>query len=131
MEWLKKRWYVPVVVFVLVVMVVVGILYIKKQRRLNKIQLENKEITVMVGSTYQVKVLGMKRTTFKWKSKDESICTVTPEGVVTGVAPGETKIVCHPKGKKIRCRVKVVAEGSTEPLTTSTSDGAASGAAAG
>lgn len=45
----------------------------------------------------------------KWKSADESIATVNEEGVITGIAPGQTSItISTPDGLIETCKVTVI-----------------------
>lgn len=42
-----------------------------------------------------------------WQSVDESICTVSNDGVVTGVGAGQTNIICRCYGASAECKVYV------------------------
>ncbi len=65
------------------------------------------KITLHVGGTIKLKVKNAKKTV-TWKSSDTSIARVQ-KGKVTADATGTVVITAKTAGKKLRCKVKIVA----------------------
>lgn len=73
-----------------------------------KIQLNKKNLNLLVYSTYQLKIRNKKTTTkVKWSSDDKKIAKVSENGVVTAKKVGTTKITAKVSNKKFVCKVTV------------------------
>lgn len=73
-----------------------------------KIQLNKKNLNLLVYSTYQLKIRNKKTTTkVKWSSDDKKIAKVSENGVVTAKKVGTTKITAKVSNKKFVCMVTV------------------------
>ena len=73
-----------------------------------KIQLNKKNLNLLVYSTYQLKISNKKTTTkVKWSSANKKIAKVSENGVVTAKKDGTTKITAKVSNKKFVCKVTV------------------------
>ena len=70
------------------------------------------EVAVEKGKTVTLTVKGMEGETATWASDDETIATVSEEGVVTGMKVGTTTITAtsEDRGVKATCKVTVKRE---------------------
>ena len=91
---------------------------IKKERVINKLLIENKNVAIGVNEEKAVAVTALTsdaetRVDLIWKSSNENVVTVSEHGVVKGIFPGKAKITAiaveDPK-KTISCTVKVGGE---------------------
>jgi hypothetical protein len=71
---------------------------------LSRVEIDQRAISVLVNETSRLSALYYGITgeatmaEIRWSSKNESIARVNSEGLVTGVAPGQTEIVAEVKG---------------------------------
>lgn len=73
-----------------------------------KIQLNKKKLSLLLYSTYQLKIKNKKTTTkVKWYSADKKIAKVSEKGVVTAKKVGTTKISAKISNKRFVCKVTV------------------------
>ena len=61
----------------------------------------------------------LKDKSVTWKSSDETVATVTEDGIVTGVTPGTATITCtsNVTGLSATCQVTVTASSGTRSLS--------------
>lgn len=63
----------------------------------SKIEVTQRQVAVMVGDTcsiaYQLKQDEGVSTALYWESRNQEVCTVSPTGVVRGIAEGETRVL--------------------------------------
>ncbi|MBR6158795.1 MAG: Ig-like domain-containing protein, partial [Lachnospiraceae bacterium] len=85
-------------------------------KKVTEAKLDKKKVSLKDGTTLKlkatVKPANATYKVVKWSSSDESIATVSDEGIVTAHKPGKTKITARPynkDGKKATCTVTVVA----------------------
>ncbi len=76
------------------------------------IELNAYDIVVTQGSAYELFVTTAGVYSVSWASQDPTVATVSAEGVVTGVAVGETIITATIDSEVIEVRVTVSAQGS-------------------
>ena len=92
----------------------------------NNLHITQSEITLAVGESMQLEAtLDLESVYIFWSVRDEHIATVSDEGLITGVAEGETICYASFGGEKAMCLVKVLGE-SAKPLlsvTTPYTDG--------
>lgn len=81
--------------------------------RVGDINIEKNEYSVQENKT--VKVVAQVRlpqddgdNTVTWKSEDASVATVDPEGTVTGMKVGKTRVIATNKGMKTTCNIEVI-----------------------
>ncbi len=74
-----------------------------------KIRLNKKNLTIIKGKKYRLKVKGTKKKVV-WKSGKKKIATVSKTGVVKAKKIGRVNITAKVAGKKLVCRVKVKAK---------------------
>lgn len=70
------------------------------------LQMENSQIEIKPGQTFSLNVLGTN-SEINWRTLNHTVVTVDSNGVVTGVAPGLTKVIAEVDGKLIRCIITV------------------------
>ena len=70
------------------------------------IRLNKKSLTVCVGKTARLKVIGTKKKV-KWSSSNKKIARVSKSGLVRGVKKGKCKIIAKIGKKKLKCTVTV------------------------
>lgn len=76
-----------------------------------RITLNQTEITLYVGEDYQLTAdvsPSSSASSLRWESLKPDIVSVSEDGVVTGVAVGQTQVVASVDGFKEGCRVKVI-----------------------
>lgn len=71
-----------------------------------KVKLKNSKITIAVGQTKSVKVVGTNKKV-KWTTSDPKIATVSKKGTVKGKKKGTCKIYARVGKKKLTCKVTV------------------------
>ena len=107
--------------FLLAIALIIGMLpngtvaYAAKKVKLNK-----KTVTLQVGSKTKLKVKNTKKKV-TWKSSNKKIAKVDKKGKVTAVKKGTAKITAKVAGKKLTCKVKVVAKKQQNSTTTQSS----------
>ncbi len=69
--------------------------------------LNQKEKTLVVGDTYQLKISGAKKS-IKWSSTNSKIVKVNKKGLIMAKKPGTAVIKAKVSGKTYRCKVTVV-----------------------
>ena len=74
----------------------------------SKVTLNKKTITMTVGSTDKLKVKGSKKKTV-WKSSNKNVVSVSKKGKLTAYTPGYATITAKVAGKKLKCKVTVIA----------------------
>lgn len=79
----------------------------------SKTHLKKTSITMIMGETYQQKLLSANGKTIaaskvKWSSSNDKVAKVSKKGKVTAVKKGIAKIKAKYKGKVYTCKVKVV-----------------------
>ena len=65
------------------------------------------ELSIPVGESEILTVEGVDDSLIMWKSSDEEIAVVTPEGKVTGIHGGDAVITAGVDGRELECRVRV------------------------
>jgi Leucine-rich repeat (LRR) protein len=70
------------------------------------IKLNKESLSVMVGTTYQLKITGTTKN-ISWKSSDSSVTTVTKNGTVKGIKIGTATITATINKKEYKCKVTV------------------------
>jgi len=74
------------------------------------------EIVLSVGESVQAEIEISKKNVFVfWSISDEKLATVSDDGVITGLAVGQTICYAEFAGEKAMCLVKIVAE-QAKPL---------------
>lgn len=71
-----------------------------------KVRINKRKITIYVGNTLQLKMLGTKKKV-KWSSNKKKIATVTKKGKIKGVKAGKAVITAKIGVKKYSCTVTV------------------------
>ena len=98
--------------FLLAVTLVTGFLAsCVKPAQETRITLNQTEITLYVGEDYQLTAdvsPSSSASSLRWESLKPDIVSVSEDGVVTGVAVGQTQVVASVDGFKEGCRVKVI-----------------------
>ena len=80
----------------------------------NNIQIVQNEVTLTVGESVQLEAtIDLENVYIFWSIRDENVATVSDNGLLTGVAEGETICYASFSGEKSMCLVKVV--GATAP----------------
>ena len=77
-----------------------------------KIHIKKKTVTIVVGKTYQQKLINkkgktIKATKVKWKSSNKKIAKINKKGKITAVKKGTVKMTAKYKGKTYKFTVKV------------------------
>lgn len=75
------------------------------------LQLDKTSLVMSSGDKYQLELSVVPEQTsynVSWSSADESVATVDENGIVTGIAEGETEVVAKVYAKKIVCNVKIL-----------------------
>lgn len=86
----------------------------------NNIQIVQNEVTLMVGESVQLEAtIDLENVYIFWSIRDENIATVSDNGLLTGVAEGETICYASFSGEKSMCLVKVVGA-TAQPLLSAT-----------
>lgn len=70
------------------------------------VKLNKKTITLSVGKTQKLKVVGTKNNV-KWKSEDTGVAKINKVGIITAVASGKTIIKAKVGKKVFKCKVNV------------------------
>lgn len=87
----------------------------------NSIEFVENEITITAGESLQLEVVTSKQNVYVfWETRDENIATVTDEGLITGVAEGQTICYASFGGVKAICLVKVLAPTAAPMLSVTT-----------
>lgn len=73
----------------------------------NIIKLNKTKITMYVGDSTKLKLVGVKSNKVKWKSSNSKIASVSGKGKVVARKKGKVKIVVTYKKKKYRCEITV------------------------
>lgn len=98
--------------FLLLVTLVAGFLAsCVKPAQETRITLNQTEITLYIGEDYQLTAdvsPASSASSLRWESLKPDIVSVSEDGVVTGVAVGQTQVVASVDGFKEGCRVKVI-----------------------
>lgn len=67
------------------------------------------EVTISIGESVQVEVETTKKNVFIfWSIRDENLATVSDDGVITGLAEGQTICYAEFAGERVMCLVKIV-----------------------
>lgn len=79
----------------------------------SKLSLNKKSINLLVNKKYTLKVNNkISNATYKWKSGNKKVATISNTGVVQGKSKGETTITCtinsKKKNYKLTCKVTVI-----------------------
>lgn len=82
-----------------------------KDAQAKKIKLNTNKLTLEVGDTAKLKVIGAKGKV-KWKSSNKSIVKVNSKGKISAKKAGKAKITATNKGKKLVCKVTVESDDS-------------------
>lgn len=104
-----------------------------RKNEVTSVVLSEQEKVLSIGETLQLKaqVTATKDASefwLSWSSEDESVATVTSDGLVTARTPGDTYVTASAGGVEARCRIGVkyfVKAGRTfmrEPYSTGKSD---------
>lgn len=72
-----------------------------------EITLSNTSITLEHGETFTLKGTTSNRSKIKWNSSKKSIATVTENGTITALKPGDTVITAKADSTTVTCKVKV------------------------
>lgn len=72
-----------------------------------EITLSKKSISIEHGEQIQLSAETSNKSTVTWKSAKKSIATVSEDGIVTGVKPGETQISAKADQTTVTCKVTV------------------------
>ena len=87
----------------------------------NSIEFVENEVTITAGKSLQLEVVTSKQNVYVfWETRDENIATVTDEGLITGVAAGQTICYASFGGVKAICLVKVLAATAAPMLSITT-----------
>ena len=70
-------------------------------------KLNTSEKTIVIGSTYKLKVQNTKKSV-TWKSSNPKVATVSKTGLVTAKKAGKVKITAKVGKKKLTCKVTVI-----------------------
>lgn len=70
------------------------------------IKISKKSLTLEVGKSSTLKILGTKKK-INWKSSKKTVATVTTKGKITAKAPGTATITANVAGKNYTCKVTV------------------------
>ena len=75
----------------------------------NKLYLNHRSVTLCTGDRVQLKVKGRSRKTgVTWKSGKPKVVSVTKKGLLKAKKTGTAIVTAKVKGKKLKCKVKVV-----------------------
>lgn len=86
----------------------------------NSIEFVENEVTISVGESLQLEIVTSKQNVYVfWEMRDENIATVE-DGLITGVAEGQTICYASFGGVKAICLVKVLALTATPMLSVTT-----------
>ncbi len=86
----------------------------------NNLHITQNEVTLSVGESVQLEAtIDMENVYIFWSVRDENVASVSDDGVITGVAEGETICYASFGGEKAMCLVKVLGE-SAKPLLSAT-----------
>lgn len=76
----------------------------------NTLTVKEKNVRMKIDESYTVKVEQKKEETLTWKSADESVAVVSPEGTVSAVGKGITTVTA--RGEKAYVHVGVIVDGN-------------------
>jgi len=88
------------------------------------IAMKDSEITIMPGESYTASVVIMPDNATEdlvWASRDETVAVVTPQGIVKGIGPGQTKISATAGQLKAEMTVHVTKAPEVRSVTFDTS----------
>ena len=101
---LKSKTVSRIIALVLAIVLVFGCGF--ESAAAKKASLNKTKVTIHVGSTYKLKLDGVKA--ISWKSNKKSVATVNSKGKVTAKKKGKAVITCTASnGKKYKCKVTV------------------------
>lgn len=86
-----------------------------------KVRLSKKNIMLIKGKSYKIKLKGAKSKKVVWKSNNKKIATVK-SGKIKAKKRGRCSVIAKYKGKKYKCNVKVKNNKQSKKLPKPTSD---------
>lgn len=115
-KWNVKKWQFQLLGIVFCILLISG-LWSKNVYAVGSMSMNQKEKTLVVGDTYQLKLTGVSKK-IKWSSTNSKVVKVNKKGLITAKKVGSATIKAKVSGKTYRCKVTVIYQQKANVLNT-------------